>query len=458
MKIKKLSAVVLAALLTLSMGTSVFAQTVPATVGSGNAQITIDKASVGEEYKVYKVFDATVGAGGEIAYTTDKDLTGTSFTKDAMGNVSTSVEELTDADKTWMAENGELVASETANGDGTLTFTGLDYGYYYITSGLGVMVMVDSTDPNATIVEKNLDNPGKDGDDYKTVSSATKTIGETVTYTVKFVGTNFGKNASNEWEQIKSYTIVDTSDDIKIDLSTVKVTVNSGSVKVDTSYNDGVMTVVIPWADSEGKNIYNSGAKVVMTYDAEILAVNEADNSVDLKWNETANFGHGDAKVNNYGFKLNKTNGSKALEGAEFTLAKALSDDASSETASTLSFVLADGVYTVASTEDTETTTTLIAGSVDVKGLGAGTYYLTETKAPAGYNKLTAPITIAIDEAGNVTMNGSPVTEDVEVVNQAGSLLPSTGGVGTTMFYVIGGILVVGAGVVLVSKKRMANK
>ena len=134
----------------------------------------------------------------------------------------------------------------------------------------------------------------------------------------------------------------------------------------------------------------------------------------------------------------------------------------------------------VASGGDTFTTDT--DGKLDqqVRGLDKGTYYLEETKAPTGYNALSAPvkITIAVSEADDkvtytATTDGAAAKVDdgvvdlaaaqtaaqpvavATIVNNAGQVLPSTGGIGTTMFYVIGAILVIGAGVLLVSRRRM---
>ena len=115
-------------------------------------------------------------------------------------------------------------------------------------------------------------------------------------------------------------------------------------------------------------------------------------------------------------------------------------------------------------------------GKISFKDLGAGEYTLTETVTPEGFNTLE-PITIVIsfrgpevvntgDEPGfwGMTWNGESVTPNdngifaQDVINQSGSLLPSTGGIGTTIFYVVGGILVIGAGILLVAKKRMSNR
>ncbi len=115
-------------------------------------------------------------------------------------------------------------------------------------------------------------------------------------------------------------------------------------------------------------------------------------------------------------------------------------------------------------------------GKISFKDLGAGEYTLTETVTPEGFNTLE-PITIVIsfrgpevvntgDEPGfwAMTWNGESVTPNdngifaQDVINQSGSLLPSTGGIGTTIFYVVGAVLVIGAGILLVAKKRMSNR
>lgn len=120
--------------------------------------------------------------------------------------------------------------------------------------------------------------------------------------------------------------------------------------------------------------------------------------------------------------------------------------------------------------------TTGADGKISFKDLGAGTYTLTETVTPAGFNTLE-PITIVIGFEGpdkvsdgtekctwTMTWNGKEVTDNgngifaQDVINNSGSLLPSTGGIGTTIFYVVGAILVIGAGVMLVVKKRMSRE
>lgn len=105
-------------------------------------------------------------------------------------------------------------------------------------------------------------------------------------------------------------------------------------------------------------------------------------------------------------------------------------------------------------------------GTVTFKGLGAGDYTITETKTLPGYNTIEpieftltfdAETKTFISNNANVTV-GTDNTLDTSIVNQKGSLLPSTGGIGTTIFYVVGGVLVIGAGILLVAKKRMSAK
>lgn len=143
-----------------------------------------------------------------------------------------------------------------------------------------------------------------------------------------------------------------------------------------------------------------------------------------------------------------------------------------------------DTTYQYSSTSITSEITTDSTGSITFEGLDSGTYYLLETEAPAGYNRLEGPIKVVISAKENTSTgtlsssvefgNWQPSVDGgtdthytdsltsvknrvITVTNQKGTELPSTGGIGTTIFYVLGGILVVGAGVLLVTKKRMNN-
>ena len=104
------------------------------------------------------------------------------------------------------------------------------------------------------------------------------------------------------------------------------------------------------------------------------------------------------------------------------------------------------------------TLTSLNNGRIDIEGLKAGTYYLKETKAPDGYNLLKKVQIIEIGEDGSIKLNGDAITGDVKVMNNSGIELPSTGGMGTTLIYLAGIVLVVLSGYVLISKRRASTK
>lgn len=165
-----------------------------------------------------------------------------------------------------------------------------------------------------------------------------------------------------------------------------------------------------------------------------------------------------------------------ALAGAKFQLYKKVEN-------TELYAVITDGKlvkWVAADSEEISTLTSEEARKIKISGLDADTYYLKEIEAPEGYNILTAPIKIVITEStegsdginadtdGKVeyTYNdeksqaGDDETDKnvVKVENKSGTLLPSTGGIGTTIFYVVGGILMLGAVILLITKKKMGSK
>ena len=158
-------------------------------------------------------------------------------------------------------------------------------------------------------------------------------------------------------------------------------------------------------------------------------------------------------------FDIIKTDSSlKVLNGAKFELYDAAVNG------NKIALVKeSEGVYRVATAAekraDNFTSAVIEAGKVTVKGLDSGTYYLEEIEAPDGYNMLAGRVAVTITNANLTTnMTGDVWVEGnggVQITNNTGAELPSTGGIGTTIFYVVGGILVVGAAVVLTTRKRM---
>lgn len=457
-----------ATLALLFVGGQVNAQSVDTGAG-GTASITIDNAAQGQTYTIYKLFDATVDGNGAISYKvpTGKNFTGNDFfSVDKSGNVlaKDNIDVSSDAFKTWAAGFGTEVKSAKAE-DNTLVFSNLTYGYYYVKSSLGTTITVDSTNPNATIKDKNTTNPDIPNDGAKkivvngaTTSETTAKIGDVIDYKIAFNATNYVTTSGTDSKLITKYTIVDTPSDLEINQSTVKVTVDGKEVTVTPTYGtDGKMTIELAWVKADGKTtIYNSPAEVVVTYKATVKAGAQdgtASNSAKISY--TTADGETpipdpnpdpDPKVYTYQFTLNKTSkedGSDTLTGAEFKLYDAASGGSEIKVVKNT-----DGTYRVA--DAGENGQVIEAGKVVIKGLkGDNTkYYLEEIKAPNGYNILTERKEVSISSTATNTSN---------VVNKKGAELPSTGSFGTTMFYIAGSVLLLAAFVYMISKRRMNN-
>ncbi|MGF0141340.1 SpaA isopeptide-forming pilin-related protein, partial [Streptococcus alactolyticus] len=430
-------------------GTVVSAQNVD-TSGGGSATITIENASQGKDYTLYKLFDATVGENGEVAYTVPSGKTlgeNDYFSVNSQGNVSAkeNIDVSSEAFKTWAASFGSQVATATAENN-KIVFTGLTYGYYYVQSSLGGTITVDSTTPNATLKDKNETKPiipdDMDGGgktiivNGQTVTESSVKIGETVTYQIKFEATNHvtegtGDNVTSKL--ITQYTVVDTPTNVVIDKDSVAVTVAGTTINnPNKSFDaDGVMTLTLPWADND-TSIYASPSEVVITYNATVTKDaqdGKANNKASIKYTTEDGENPIDPDepeyptlITTHSFTLNKTDeNGKALTGATFRLYDAQTGGNEIKVVK-----VSDGVYRVA--EDGEAGVDIEAGTAVVKGLKADTtYYLEETKAPNGYNILTErkAVTVTKDDAAKVT-----------VENHSGAELPSTGSYGTTIFYV----------------------
>ena len=451
-------------------GTVVSAQNVD-TSGGGSATITIENASQGKDYTLYKLFDATVGANGEVAYTVPSGKTlgeNDYFSVNSQGNVSAkeNIDVSSEAFKTWAASFGSQVATATAENN-KIVFTGLTYGYYYVQSSLGGTITVDSTTPNATLKDKNETKPiipdDMDGGgktiivNGQTVTESSVKIGETVTYQIKFEATNHvtegtGDNVTSKL--ITQYTVVDTPTNVAIDEDSVAVTVAGTTINSDSytkSFDaDGVMTLTLPWADND-TSIYASPSEVVITYNATVTKDaqdGKANNKASIKYTTEDGENPIDPDepeyptlITTHSFTLNKTDeNGKALTGATFRLYDAQTGGNEIKVVK-----VSDGVYRVA--EDGEAGVDIEAGTAVVKGLKADTtYYLEETKAPNGYNILTErkAVTVTKDDAAKVT-----------VENHSGAELPSTGSYGTTIFYVVGSVLILGVLIYVIASRRV---
>ncbi len=187
-------------------------------------------------------------------------------------------------------------------------------------------------------------------------------------------------------------------------------------------------------------------------------------------------------KVNVYAYELDitKADGTDSsatkLSGAVFVLYDSEGNYAKIDSTGTVTGWDTAATYTAATDKSSYQVTSGTSGEIIISGLGEGTYYLQEITAPSGYNLLSSAVTIVISASETssgvtsltavVTVEGTPAnvtstdnkTLAITIVNTKGSSLPTTGGIGTTMFYVVGMILVLGAAVVLVTRRRMGNR
>lgn len=463
---KKLFAALLAAVLVLAMAVPAFAVT-NATKGS----ITISNTVKDETYTIYRMFklDSYNAESKTYSYTVESawegffktGAGGNYITLDGQGHPTWNAAKSQDSDKAefaklalkWAADNKITGTEETATGN-TVTFSGLDLGYYLVDSSLGALCGLNTTNPDATIKEKNEKPEIKkevqtSAGDWSSENNAK--IGDTVEYKVEI------KVADGA----QKYTVTDTmSKGLTFNNSSLKVTAND-AVTTDytlTSTTNG-FTLVLP---ETYVSTLTKGTTIIVTYNATLNkdAVIDGDgnaNEVKLSYGNHQNTVPSEVTTKSYQFDLVKVDGTtnKLLDGAEFELA---------DGETKLSFVKdTAGNYRVATTGDEGATTTITVknGKVNIYGLAGKTYTLTETKAPDGYNKLVTSETVNLADGSktHATIVDSVYKDGgVVVENHAGTVLPSTGGMGTTLFYVIGGGLMVAAVVLLVTKKRMEHK
>ena len=504
---RKLASLLLALVMVFALATTAFAQ--DKTVGDGTGSITISNAAKGETYTIYKLFDATVNADGtSIAYIGDiPEGLKTYFTADENDYISATPaakdgenmsEGLKTALKAW-TETAEDFATAVSDGS-ALKFKGLPYGYYVVTTTQGEQaISVDSTMKHVTIVDKNSSTPSnltKTATATATSTDKSFSIGDTVTYTVRFKTSNYD-GAGKDAKKIVSYTIKDTLPDFLKDVKVTSIIVdNDGNemttgdqTKLNAQFNED-KKIVIDWYDEEKNQFrYANGATIIITYTAVVtdkaaIDGNGNTNKVTVTWTTKDGTEPGPGKLDKeetiytYAIALKKVNDKGvALRGAEFEFpfyVKSTPD-------------ATDGAYIYAGTAPGEGLTNRIRtpenGVIVVKGVKAGTYKITEFKAPDGYNKLTGSVTVEAKKTGATTTNttvyldkdGNIVNTETDkttvvkvdianiaatvlvVVNKAGTQLPSTGGMGTTIFYVLGSVLVLGAVVLLVTKKRMSD-
>ena len=477
---RKFASLLLALVMVFALATTAFATEAGTTTTTGT--ITVANPVEGQTYTAYKIFDVTYDESGHYSYTLDLDSpwylmvpvyakqfetlvwtpmegTGKSFITIKDGFSPAHFASFLEAN---LERTRAVGVDLTPDGNsGTVSATGLDLGYYLVTSTTGALCNLTTTNPTVTIHDKN-DMPFE-----KEADKTSADVGQTVNYTVT------GKVPDSTGFDTYIYEIADTmSDGLTFNRDSLAVKVGNADVTGDA--DKCTITYDATTAPNTFKvsiHVKNCtvGDNITVTYNATVnekaiakIATNQAtltysnDPTDSTKKTTTP---PQEQKVYSSKIVINKFETGKEavkLPNAEFVLYKQLpfGDEGTlsnyyykwNETDKKVEWLREDTKNaTVVKTDEN--------GVACFDGLANGTYYLFESKAPAGYNQLEEPFEVVV--TGGTTEAELSVTANV--ANSTGTLLPSTGGVGTTVFYVLGAVLVMGAVVLLVTKKRMSD-
>ena len=486
---RKLTSLLLALVMVFALAVTAFAdETGGTTTTPTTGTITVENPVADRTYTAYKIFDVVYDTKDHYSYTIDSSSnewfeTVRTYANDTMHGLTltqvnggdtyvvTFVDDTNATNKfsapdfaatLKTAVSGKIGRPLSGNAN-SVSVSGLDLGYYFVFSDTGALCNLTTTNPNANIHDKT-DMPFEKKVNNADVANVD--VGQTVTFTIT------GKVPDHTGFAKYTYLITDTmSKGLTFNSNSVKVTIGGAdatdcTTTVDTA-NANKFTVLIPVLNR------TIGAEIKVTYTATVnkdaIAV-VSENKAELTYSNdptdsesTANMPPEIVKVYTSKIAIEKveklaegaTETPKKLEGAKFVLYKEVTTEGSA-VATKMYYKWNDTakkVEWVAEKDQADVKETNKDGEASFDGLANGIYHLVETKAPAGYNQLTEAVPVTVN--GGTTETALTVTERVE--NQAGTLLPSTGGMGTTIFYVLGAVLVVGAGVLLVTKKRMSQ-
>lgn len=489
---KKMMALVIAMMMVAAMSVSVFATGGDTPAASDKVTITVnrdttyagDTSEAGRAFTWYKIFSATYensvstnASGYESDGSATFDNTATegiayyasaavAAVLEGSGNlwfdlqdISGSTEKVVtwkagvtaDADTmqtaaAWLIENNayESTGSMTFNGSSAWTAS-VDKGYYVIKSDVGDNLVAATTD--ITINEKNdyppLDKTQADEDASAQGNAEVKVaVGDTITYEVKVTipKTAAVGNTIEVWDTPSAG--LDYQDDVavKAGSNTGNATIADGTVGTGEIWHK-VITV------TEG----SQGTDVVFTFTcvitADALTDTERENEAQLKYGNNYESLPDTVTYTTYFSGIHKVDGSTGLKGVKFTLKE---DGVEFKVTKTN-----DGYYIPDASGSSEVVTNA-DGYIIVRGLDDDkTYTLTETETLPGYNMLEEDVTLSLVEDKDDAFDNYNPDSYQDVENNQGTTLPSTGGMGTTIFYIIGAVLVLGAGILLVTRRRM---
>ena len=483
--IKKIAAIMFAFMMVVSMSCNVKAEDTEGVYGQKDGSITITGALQGQTYTIYEMLKLESFSGTNYSYKIAdgwenffrEGAEGAAYMKkDENGYMSFIAGKDGAPDRREFAQKALVYAKKTTGintksestkeNETTVTFNGLNLGYYLVGSTTGALCGLDTTNKHVDIEEKN----GVPSVDKKIVQNDTDVesnfanIGETINF----------KTTITAQKGAQSYVLHDTMEkgftfnkDVKVKVSGQTNYLNSTTDYEVVENAEDKCTFDIKFKEEFLKTI-NDTTKIEVTYsailngDAEIHDNN--DNTTHLTYGENNNTTTRTTHTVTYQISVLKYTGdtNNTLANAKFSLYDAETNgniyklvQKTDTTNYRLAMTGEDGITEI---------TTNNTGKFSIQGLKPGTYWLEETAAPKGYNKLAKRIKVVINDDGTLIVDkkdrdeNNSLINQVNVENKTGTVLPSTGGAGTTMIYLIGDVLVLGSGVVLATKRRVKNK
>lgn len=499
--IKKIAAIMFAFMMVFSLSTNVNAES--GKYEDRNGKITISNAVVGQTYTIYRMLKLESFDGDNYSYKLedgwDNFITGDGkdyLKQNSDGYITFISEKDNETGRRLFAKKAYAYAKtvtfnegikKTIEADSTsVTFDKLPLGYYVVGSTVGSLCELKTTNKEVTIKDKNeqphvkkqiiVDGNFDNLESSNLVSENSVNAGDLVyfetTIDIKPGADNYVLHDKIDGNfEITEQHIHDIKDNEKSltkgqdfnlvfnpdDKCTFHVVFTNKYLtdKAEKIANGAINKITVQYCAKLSNNAPINTAMKNTTYLAYGTNMRTEDSET-----ETFTF---DIPVLKYTGNVNTP-----LPGAKFKLytdSKCNNDDTA------LKFTLNGTKYRYDETSAKTELTSLTDGTIDIEGIKAGTYYLKEVEAPKGYNLLKNPITVTITPVVDTTTNkitGKTITvvkdgetktvKKVEVENNKGSLLPQTGGMGTTLIYLVGGALVLGSGVVLASKRRSNSK
>ncbi|MBQ2945163.1 MAG: SpaH/EbpB family LPXTG-anchored major pilin [Clostridia bacterium] len=479
---KKIISVILSLMLIASLSVTAFA-------AEETGSITINGVSESTTYEIYKLLDlesydvdagaysykanaawanffATDEAKAYMATDDDGYVTWATAddddTKAAFAKMALAYAKANSINPVKSSENdGEFVITGT-----TGKFDGLELGYYLVDSTMGALCGLTTTNPHASINVKNgiptIDKQVNEDSTSQWGATNTSDIGQTIEYRVTI---NVHAGAENYvlhdvMAAGLTYIGVSKIEHVVPGTGTHDVTADKYEVKTGTAVVTDGCTFEVHFSKAMCDEL-ETNDKIIVYYTAMLNrnAVINEDGNLNTAW---LTFGEGGVSNEDavttytYGIDIVKTDSAnKLIDGAQFKIY-----DAANGGNEVAVVMMDDGVtYRRARADETGIAIVVTDGKVRVVGFDNGTYYLEETEAPDGYNKLSARQKFIVSDANlDAVFNDGVYStgSGVHVVNKTGSMLPETGGMGTVLFITFGTIVVLGAGVLLVTKKRMS--